>query len=86
VPEVVVDGVTGIICDDPAQLPGALNAVRELDPWACVEHVRKEFSPEKMVLGYEAIYRDQARMWPLLPTGPQPFRDAYDMAVYDHVG
>jgi glycosyltransferase involved in cell wall biosynthesis len=87
VPEVVTDGVTGIICDDPAELPGALDAVRELDPWACVDHVRKEFSPEKMVLGYEAIYRDQARMWPLLPSGSQNIREAaYDMAVYDHVG
>jgi glycosyltransferase involved in cell wall biosynthesis len=86
VPEVVKDGVTGIICDDPSELPAALDAVRDLDPWACVDHVRTEFSPEKMVLGYEAIYRDQARMWPLFPSGSENVGEVYDMAVYDHVG
>jgi glycosyltransferase involved in cell wall biosynthesis len=86
VPEVVDDGVTGIICDDPAELPGALEKVRQLDPQDCVDRVRTEFSPEKMVLGYEAVYRDQARMWPLFSAGSQNAGEVYDIAVYDHVG
>ena len=40
VPEVVVDGVTGVVCDTPEQLPDAIHAARRLDPAACREHVR----------------------------------------------
>lgn len=84
VPEVVKPGVTGLICDDAAELPDALHAVRDLDPQDCVDHVHKEFSPEKMVLGYEAVYRDQVRMWPLYP-GSDNLGEVYDLGVYDHV-
>jgi glycosyltransferase involved in cell wall biosynthesis len=58
VPEVVIDGVTGMICDLPAQLPDAIHAARRLDPAACREHVRTQFDVVTMAEGYEAIYRD----------------------------
>ena len=32
VPEVVVDGVTGMICDDATELPAAIRAARRLCP------------------------------------------------------
>jgi glycosyltransferase involved in cell wall biosynthesis len=32
VPEVVADGVTGIVCDDPADLPAAIGRAGELRP------------------------------------------------------
>jgi glycosyltransferase involved in cell wall biosynthesis len=57
VPEVVVDGVTGWICDDPSELPAALHRLSGLDPQACVGHVRSAFSPDQMAQRYEDVYR-----------------------------
>jgi glycosyltransferase involved in cell wall biosynthesis len=58
VPEVVVDGVTGILCDDPAELPAAITAARNLSPAACRAHVENCFDAASMVGGYEAVYRE----------------------------
>lgn len=57
VPEVVVDGVTGIICDRPEELPGALSTVTEIDPAACRRHVEVNFSAHRMAVGYTRCYR-----------------------------
>lgn len=57
VPEVIVDGVTGRICDDPAELPAAIADVRHLDPAACRAHVRANFAAESLGRGYENVYR-----------------------------
>jgi glycosyltransferase involved in cell wall biosynthesis len=57
VPEVVVHGVTGLICDSPGELPAALREVRRIDPAACRAHVAAHFSAEVMGRGYEAAYR-----------------------------
>jgi glycosyltransferase involved in cell wall biosynthesis len=57
VPEVVLGGVTGVICTDAAELPDAIHAARRLEPAACREHVRKHFNVDSMVNGYESIYR-----------------------------
>ena len=57
VPEVVVDGVTGVICDDAAELPDAIRAARRLVPADCRYHVRRRFDVETMVSGYEQLYR-----------------------------
>jgi glycosyltransferase involved in cell wall biosynthesis len=56
VPEIIRDGVTGFICDSTDELPDALHAARELDPRACVEHVRRNFSAEVMAERYEHAY------------------------------
>jgi glycosyltransferase involved in cell wall biosynthesis len=56
VPEVVADGVTGVIADDPAQLPAALELAADLDPAACRSHVAERFHVEGMAAGYEAAY------------------------------
>jgi len=58
VPEIVRHGVTGWICDDPSQLPEALRRVPELDPMACVSHVRCRFAGDSMARRYEQVYRD----------------------------
>ena len=58
VPEVVIDGVTGFICDSAAELPDAVHAARRLDPAACREHVRDSFAVTTMAAGYESIYRE----------------------------
>jgi glycosyltransferase involved in cell wall biosynthesis len=57
VPEVIVDGVTGIVCDEPAELPAAIAAARRLSPADCRKHVQSRFDAETMVAGYEALYR-----------------------------
>ncbi len=57
VPEVVVDGVTGLVRDDARELPAALREVVRLDPAACTAHVAEHFSTERMAHGYEAVYR-----------------------------
>jgi glycosyltransferase involved in cell wall biosynthesis len=57
VPEVVQHGVTGWICDDPAELPAALRRCGELESPACVAHVRRRFAADVMAQGYEDVYR-----------------------------
>jgi glycosyltransferase involved in cell wall biosynthesis len=57
VPEIVTDGVTGIVRDDPADLPAALEAVAGIDPHACRERVVKDFDLPVMVSRYEEVYR-----------------------------
>jgi Glycosyl transferases group 1 len=57
VPEVVVDGVTGIVRDDPAELPAAIDLAMQLDPAACQAHVAARFTTELMAARYEDAYR-----------------------------
>ncbi|WP_117208452.1 glycosyltransferase family 4 protein [Allorhizocola rhizosphaerae] len=56
VPEVVVDGVTGFVLDDPSELVPALQRVGEINPHACRWHVVENFSAEQLAVGYEAAY------------------------------
>ena len=78
VPEVVVDGVTGILCSDLDQLPAALDEVRGLDPAACRRHVEEHFTVEATTRGYEEVYRaallaaDEPPAQPGLSTTPLP--------------
>jgi glycosyltransferase involved in cell wall biosynthesis len=58
VEEVVVDGVTGWVCDSAAGLVTALDRVDELDSSACRRHVEQCFSAAGMVDGYEGVYAD----------------------------
>ncbi|NIH85724.1 glycosyltransferase involved in cell wall biosynthesis [Amycolatopsis granulosa] len=57
VPEVVVDGVTGLVRDDPADLVQALHDVRHLDPAKCRTHVAEHFDVGGLGAGYETAYR-----------------------------
>lgn len=57
VPEIVVDGSTGVIVDDPAELPDAVHRARKLDPMDCRTHTELHFSTEAMTAGYERVYR-----------------------------
>jgi glycosyltransferase involved in cell wall biosynthesis len=65
VPEIVVDGITGILCDAPAELPAAITAARKLSAAACRVHVENCFDAATMVRGYESVYREVLR--PRLP-------------------
>ncbi|HKR51847.1 MAG TPA: glycosyltransferase, partial [Pseudonocardiaceae bacterium] len=57
VPEIVVSGQTGIIVDQPGELPDAIIQARDLDPAACREHVKNRFTALAMATGYEAAYQ-----------------------------
>ncbi|MBF6327576.1 glycosyltransferase family 4 protein [Nocardia transvalensis] len=57
VSEVIVDGVTGRICDDPSELAVAIKEVQEYDPQACRDHVVRNFGAETLGRGYETVYR-----------------------------
>lgn len=57
VPEVVRDGVSGVICDSPDQLPDAIQLARSLDPTSCRAHVQTHFDAAAMAAGYAGVYR-----------------------------
>jgi glycosyltransferase involved in cell wall biosynthesis len=56
VPEVVDDGVTGYICDDPRHLSIALNGVDRINPHNCRRHAVRHFEASAMAFAYEAVY------------------------------
>jgi glycosyltransferase involved in cell wall biosynthesis len=59
VPEVVDDGVTGWIVDVGRYAEEAadrLTRLRDIDPGACRDRVRRRFSKEAMVAGYERVF------------------------------
>jgi glycosyltransferase involved in cell wall biosynthesis len=56
VPEVIEHGLSGVIVDDYREMPGALDAADQLDPFELRRYVEEEFSPERMVRDYVAAY------------------------------
>lgn len=72
VSEIVRSGSTGVVVDDPAELPEALHAARALDPADCVARVREFFSAERMAREYEAVYRRWAVVGRRLSIRRQP--------------
>lgn len=56
VPEVVADGRTGWLVDDVDAAVSAVDRLGELDRAACRMHVEENFSVERMVQGYLAVY------------------------------
>ena len=57
VPEVIADGVTGVICDDLRDFPAAIERAGDLDPAACRARVEERFDIATMVTRYEEAYR-----------------------------
>jgi glycosyltransferase involved in cell wall biosynthesis len=56
VPEIVIDGVTGFICNTLSSMSAAVERVSDLDRAACRLHVERNFSVAAMADGYEAVY------------------------------
>ena len=56
VPEVLVDGVTGFICDDVDEMVDAVDRLPEVDPDACRARARR-FGAEAMCERYHEVYR-----------------------------
>lgn len=55
--EVIHEGQTGFLVSDVTGAVQALEKLQQLDRPSCREHVRKRFSVDTMVAGYERIYR-----------------------------
>jgi glycosyltransferase involved in cell wall biosynthesis len=66
VSEVVVDGRTGVVVDQPAELPDAVLRAATLGAAECRRHVEDLFSVAAMAAGYEAAY------WELLSANAEP--------------
>jgi glycosyltransferase involved in cell wall biosynthesis len=75
VPELIKHGETGVIVDEPDELPAAISRARDLDPWLCRKHVEAAFTVEIMAEGYEAIYRQALTM------APEPWLSRVDPAA-----
>ena len=56
VPEVIEHGRSGIVVDRYTDMPEALEAADQLDPWELRRYVEEEFSPERMVRDYVQAY------------------------------
>lgn len=61
VPEVIEDGVSGIVIDDPRDLAAAIERADELDPMTCRRYVEERFSRDRMVADYLAAYERKAQ-------------------------
>jgi glycosyltransferase involved in cell wall biosynthesis len=59
-PELVEHGVTGFVCDSEEEMAGAVRRVGELDRSACRRRVEERYHAERMLDGYEALYRQLA--------------------------
>jgi glycosyltransferase involved in cell wall biosynthesis len=58
VPEVVVDGRTGIVCATEDELPAAIGKAERLRPADCRAHITEHFDLSVMADGYEKVYRE----------------------------
>lgn len=58
VSEIIVDGVTGLLCGDVDTMVDAVGAAPRIDPRRCRSLVEQRFSAESMVKRYEALYFD----------------------------
>jgi glycosyltransferase involved in cell wall biosynthesis len=74
VPELIEHGQTGIIVDDPDEIPEAIARARRLKPAACRKHIEANFTVEVMAEGYEEVYQRSLSM------APEPWLSAADQA------
>ena len=58
VPEVIDDGVSGIIVDDYREMVAALEQADRLEPEALRAFAEERYSPERMVSDYVQAYSD----------------------------
>ncbi len=56
IPEIVVDSVTGLLCDDVEDAVAKVPLLASLDRRACRSHVEQEFSIERMIDRYVNAY------------------------------
>jgi glycosyltransferase involved in cell wall biosynthesis len=57
-PELVVDGETGYLVQDVAEMVDAAKRLSAIDPWRCREHVADNFGPAILADRYLALYQN----------------------------
>ncbi len=63
VPEVIDDGVSGVIVDNWQEMAGALERADAIDPHTQRQVVEARFSPQRMVADYVAAYAATIERW-----------------------
>jgi glycosyltransferase involved in cell wall biosynthesis len=63
VPEVIEDGVTGVIVEDWREMGAALERADAIDPQVQRRAVEERFSPQRMVADYLAAYEATIERW-----------------------
>jgi glycosyltransferase involved in cell wall biosynthesis len=63
VPEVIEDGVSGVIVDRWSDMAGALERADAIDSRVQRQIVQQRFSPERMVADYVAAYEATVERW-----------------------
>ena len=71
VPEVVADGISGLIVADFEDFPEALHEAGSLNPADCRDHARRNFDLAVMADGYEAVYLSLTQSRVVLPDTPR---------------
>ncbi|NEO25749.1 MAG: glycosyltransferase family 4 protein [Kamptonema sp. SIO4C4] len=56
-PEIIVDGKTGFLCQTVEDCVDAVAKLSQINRQDCRRHVEENFSVQRMVDGYEAVYR-----------------------------
>lgn len=79
IPEIVVDGTTGFLCDDVAQAVARVPQLTSLSRRACRAHVETTFSLDRMVERYAGAYADALR----LRTPPPPTAEELHWRAHD---
>jgi glycosyltransferase involved in cell wall biosynthesis len=64
-PEIVDDGVTGVVADDDEALVEALAHTDRFDRAACRRRVERDFTVERMTSAYESVCRTLIAAAPL---------------------
>lgn len=83
VPEVVLDGETGFICDSLEEMVLAIRRLGEIDRAACRRHVEQRFSAKRMADGYEQVYESLAQAGTRSAAAPAERADTDNPAVTD---
>ena len=62
-PELVVDGVTGILCRDEEEMARSIPKAMALDPRACREHAESTFDRDRIAREYLSVYEQVLTSW-----------------------
>ena len=60
-PEIIDDGVTGILVSDAREMAKAISLVAKLDRGACAARARERFSADRMAADYETVFESTLR-------------------------